>query len=417
MSVSRFNELLEYPSRSWNRASSVRWESLCAQMCAYQAPSRDLKLPRERKWELVSALQKSIRRGEKSVALRLVSAMDNVPEEYGYFWRRLCVIACEDIGPADDELVTFFVACSSIFTPKRTGSKTCDIFCFLVESLCDLSARSRIYCSMSVIEATAAEGNVPELSEEDRQIVSAILQRKAAMLTPMNAWEEWQSKNDWRAEKMLRFVGLTLPTEMFSVRLPIPAYTMLFDLPSYCYDMHTRTGQEVLSRLMRGDFGATAIKDFICRRKVKGALKALGEALFFVEGARLKGEMLYPSLSRLEQLVIAHHHGLSLSEFLALQRLVLDALNGGIINQIREEVLRKAFPFTEGTQPQGTSRQDRHGPHRAVKETLLSTSHLDPHPSGTAGTRTAEPTNCIAKPNPASCDNPKSQRELFEEVI
>ena len=396
MSVSQCQELRDYPNRKWDGVPSVRWESLCTQMLSYEPPPRSLILPKGRKWELVSALQKSIRRADKPMALRLVSAIDEMPEEYGYFWRRLSVTACEDIGPADDELATFVVACSSVFTPKRTGAKSYDIFCFLVESLCDLSARSRIYCSMSMIEAMVTEGNVPELSAEDGQIVSAILQQKAAMLSPMNAWQEWQSKNDWRAEKMLRFVRLTLPTETFKVQLPIPTYRMLFDLPSHCYDVHTRVGQKVLSRLMRGAFGATAIKDFIYRSKVKNGLKALGMALFFVEGGRLEGELLYPSLSRLEQLLIAHQHGLSLDEFLALQCLVLDALNAGIIDQIRVEVLRKAFPCGEGTQPQGSTRQDRHGPDRAVNEPLFSASLLD-CPADTAETRKVEPGKSIAK--------------------
>jgi hypothetical protein len=50
----------------------------------------------------------------------------------------------------------------------------------------------------------------------------------------------------------------------------------------------------------------------IYRGKVRNALKALGMALFFVEGGRIEGEMVYPSLSRLEQPLIAHQHGLSL---------------------------------------------------------------------------------------------------------
>src|ERR1039458_8241823 len=181
MPVSHYQELRDYPNCKWNAVPSIRWESLCTQMLSYEPPPTSMILPKERKWELVSALQKSIRRADKQIALRLVSAIDNMPEEYSYFWRRLCVIACEDVGPADDELATFVVACSSIFTPKRTGSKTYDTFCFLVESLCDLSVRSRIYCGMSMIEAMITEGNVPELSAADKQIVSVILQQKAAM--------------------------------------------------------------------------------------------------------------------------------------------------------------------------------------------------------------------------------------------
>lgn len=416
MSAFQDKELQGYPNRNWNTVPSVRWESLCSRMLSYEAPPRSMTLPKERKWELVSAFQKSIRRADKPMALRLVSAIDNMPEEYGYFWRRLCVIACEDIGPANDELATFVLACSSVFTPKRSGARSYDFFCFLVELMCDLPARSRIYCSMGIIESIVAEGTSPKLSDEDTQIVSAIMQRKAMMLSPANAWQQWQSKNDWRAEKMLRFIGLTLPEKLFHEKFPIPAYRMLFDLPSYCLDVHTRIGQEVLRCLMRGSCGAIAIRDFIYRNKVKGALKAFGMALFFVEGGRLEGEMLYPSLSRLEQLLIAHQHGLSQNEFLTLQALVLDALNAGTIDQIREEVLRKAFPCGEGTQPQGSTRQDRHGPDRARNEPSCAASLLNRGSSETAKPRKLEPAQSIAKRNPASGDNPEIQQELFEHV-
>ena len=121
MFLTQLQELLTYPSRNWDKAPSVQWESLCSQMGTYEAPPRSMVLAKERKWELVSAFKS--RRADKPMALRLVSAIDNMPEEYGYFWRRLCVIACEDIGPADDELATFVVACSGIFTPKRRGRR------------------------------------------------------------------------------------------------------------------------------------------------------------------------------------------------------------------------------------------------------------------------------------------------------
>ena len=96
----QFQELLSYPQNKWNEAASNRWMSLCTDLRDYRAPCRSLAINKERKWELVSAFQKSIRRGDKQVALCLISAMDSMPEEYGYFWRRLCVIACED-GASD----------------------------------------------------------------------------------------------------------------------------------------------------------------------------------------------------------------------------------------------------------------------------------------------------------------------------
>jgi replication-associated recombination protein RarA len=142
---------------------SERWVSLCDGLREYRAPPRSLSIDRERKWELVSAFQKSIRSGDKQIAFRLISAMDSMPTEYAYFWRRLCVIACEDVGPADDTLAAFVVACSTIFTKKRIGPKSYDLFCFLAEQMCALRARSRIYCTYSIIGVAASKHELPKL--------------------------------------------------------------------------------------------------------------------------------------------------------------------------------------------------------------------------------------------------------------
>jgi hypothetical protein len=88
---------------------------------------------------------------------------------------------------------------------------------------------------------------------------------------------------------------------------------------------------------------------------------------------------------------------------------VLDALNAGIIDQIREEVLRKAYPCTEGTQPQGSTRQGRHEPDRAVNEPLFSASLLNHGPSETAKTGKMESAKPIAKRSPATGDHPEIQ--------
>src|SRR5438094_3879785 len=179
-------------------------------------------MDKERKWELVSAFQKSIRRGDKETALRLVSAMDSMPEEYAYLWRRLCVIACEDVGPADDVLASFVVACSTVFPPKKTAGENYRIISYLAEQMCDLPRRSRIYCSYGAIEPAILNRNLPEVTLRDQEIVSAILQRRAALQVPDNPWLEWQRKNDWRAEGLLRFVGLRLSIDMTRNEVPMP---------------------------------------------------------------------------------------------------------------------------------------------------------------------------------------------------
>ncbi len=313
-------------------------------------------LARKRKWELVSALQKSIRRGEKETALYLLSAIDSMPEEYAYFWRRLCVIACEDVGPADDVLAAFVVTCSTVFPPKKTGNRNYDLLCFLAEQMCDLTTRSRIYCSYGLIEPAAMKCELPELKAEDKPIVATIMQRKASVQTPTNTWQEWQRKNDWRAEGLLRFVGLRLPLEMTRVQTPVPPYKMLFDLPSHCFDMHTRVGLAMLKRLVQGVEGAEVIREFFQRHKIKGAHRAVGMALFFVEGGRIEGELIYEPLCCLEQRLFAHQYGLPLKSWLELRVLVAKALADGIVDRIREEVLHQFYGrgFCNQLHQQGT---------------------------------------------------------------
>ena len=339
----QFQELLSYPQNKWSEAASNRWMSLCTALRDYRAPCRSLVINKERKWELVSAFQKSIRRGDKQVALRLISAMDSMPEEYGYFWRRLCVIACEDVGPGDDLLALFVVACATVFPPKKTGSKNYDLLCFLAGQMCDLSARSRIYCSYGVIEPVAIRSELPELAVEDRPIVAAIMQRKAAVQAPENPLREWQKKNDWRAEGLLKFVGLTLPMKMTTVQAPVPPYKMLFDLPCYCFDTHTRVGRAMLKRLVLGVKGAEGIKELFQQNRIKSAHLALGGVLFFEEGGRIQGELIYEPLCSLEQRVFAHQFRLSLDIWSELRVLVGKAVQEGIVDRVREEVLYEFY--------------------------------------------------------------------------
>jgi hypothetical protein len=343
MNPNQIEELRRYPENHWGQCSSGRWTAWCNSLEHYEAPTRGFSLDRERKWELTSAFQKSIRRGDKQMALRLISAMDGMPKERGYFWKRLCVIACEDIGPADDTLASFVVACATVFPPKKTGSQNYDLFCFLAEQMCDLSTRSRIYCSYGIIEPAAMKGELPALTAEEKQIVEAIVQRKAVIQAATNRRQQWQATNDWRAEGMLRFVGLRLPLEMTRVQTPVPPFKMLFDLPAFCYDTHTRVGLKMLHRLVQGVGGAESIKKFFQQNNVKSPHRVLGETLFFTEGGRIKGELIYGPLAGLEQRYFAHKNGLPLNKWFDSCALVEEALAKGTIDRVREEVLQRVY--------------------------------------------------------------------------
>src|SRR6266699_1783191 len=71
----QFQELLSYPQNKWREAASNRWMSLCTDLRDYRAPCRSLAINKERKWELVSAFQKSIRRGDKQVGLAMLKRL------------------------------------------------------------------------------------------------------------------------------------------------------------------------------------------------------------------------------------------------------------------------------------------------------------------------------------------------------
>src|SRR5947207_13706787 len=99
-SQATISELVTYPEHFFGEPASEGWLALCSSLSKYQPPSGDVVIKKERKWELASAFQKAIRRANKATALRLISGIANMPDQYGYFVRRMCVIACEDVGPA-----------------------------------------------------------------------------------------------------------------------------------------------------------------------------------------------------------------------------------------------------------------------------------------------------------------------------
>jgi hypothetical protein len=77
--------LHDYQNSAWRKSVFEGWEGLCVSLRNYNAPYGTWTFENERKWELVSAFQKAIRRGDKWVALRLISAMESMPTERAYF--------------------------------------------------------------------------------------------------------------------------------------------------------------------------------------------------------------------------------------------------------------------------------------------------------------------------------------------
>jgi MgsA AAA+ ATPase C terminal len=339
----KIDELLGYPEHCFGEPAPDRWLDLCSSLTNYQACSVNFAIEKDRKWELVSALQKAIRRADKVTALQLLAGIASMPEDYSYFWRRICVVAAEDVGPADDTLVKFVIACAKVFSPRELGTENRRHLCFFVEQMCDLPTRSRIYCSFESVSIAAKNATLPALCPDDKVILEAIAYQKDGVKAATTRIQEWQKRQDWRTAGLLKYLGLRLPLASRIDTRPLPASRTIFDLPTYCYDQYTRIGLTVLHRLVQGVRGAGAIRDFFQRNRVKEAHKVLGEALFTVEGGRENCELIYPALRSLEQRIFAHQFGLPFDDWLRLCDLTLAALRHGIIDVLREEIVRRQY--------------------------------------------------------------------------
>ena len=73
------------------------------------------------------------------------------------------------------------------------------------------------------------------------------------------------------------------------------------------------------------------------------AHRALGEALFFEEGGRINGEMVYEPLCCLEQRLLAHQYGMDVDRWWQMRGLIQKALAEGVIDRVREEILRQHY--------------------------------------------------------------------------
>lgn len=71
--------------------------------------------------EVISALQKTIRRADERQALYW--ALELVPQYEQYLWRRLCVIAQEDIGPANLQVLLLVPSQRALWFEFRAAGK------------------------------------------------------------------------------------------------------------------------------------------------------------------------------------------------------------------------------------------------------------------------------------------------------
>lgn len=326
------------------------WKTLLDELSdeIHRSPSSTLVIKNVgRKWELVSAYQKTVRRGDVPLAIQLVSAMASLNGERQYMWRRICTVAAEDIGAGNSVLMIFVLAASSVFTPSTLPpTQTTALWAFLTRLMC-LSAKSRLYCQLSLLhEAWGERGSenptfrTSELGRQLGKIVSTDF--RSTDLLPA---ARWLATANWRAEGMA--VGplwheMLCTADQEAGRLTVrpwspPQAVTLKGLPSYCYDKHTQTGKAALSRACALPAVRKVFNEYRCADK----REALGWALFYEEGGRIENELRSTQIGDVEQRFVAHRFGLPGEGWLAVRGAVADFVGSGQLDEIRAYVLEK----------------------------------------------------------------------------
>jgi hypothetical protein len=130
------------------------------------------------KFQVVSALQKCIRRGVEYDAAYW--AMELAHSGYStWLWDRLQIIACEDIGPANPGAISVVTACRDIWerTAKRIGDKSKfpegNILCHTILHLCR-SAKSREADALSNVLTSKRLGRDPVTRQPDGRSIQLL---------------------------------------------------------------------------------------------------------------------------------------------------------------------------------------------------------------------------------------------------
>jgi hypothetical protein len=221
-----------------------------------------------------------------------------------------------------------------VYRPSVGADVLKKVWLFLTKTMCQ-TTRSRIYCQLSVAEDCIRKEEVPaDLTDWEKAVVQQVRVKWQPVETSLKA--AWAVRNDWRAERLLKFQAtITVPFQVEPVT-PDVKYELLSGLPDFCYDTHTRVGKMVCARLC----GCEPIKQFLKTYGPEaGKGDAVGWALFFAEGGRIANGLEDPRLSLLEAKCCARKFGWTLAMWQTAIQLVSEAVASGRVNEIRKSVL------------------------------------------------------------------------------
>ncbi len=328
------------------------------------------------KWVLASNLQKSIRRGLIKTAVGTATKLLAV--DSSYFWRRLLVIAYEDIGVADiqlshDLLKTFRrEALHRQLGAERVAAYFADALSRACKSraLCDAIAMLEFNVRLGEIEKPCFYLTDSQLVESVCRTTEPLMSRVAALRHICgyrdNVYGSYRAATKPRPELMREVCQVLSLTDMEatlftsgqstseSLNIPLPVVVQLVRGDKYVaysdqefdgmngllfasLDRHTRTGKKCFTQLARN---VEAIGKFFRQRPELNPAEAIGVAVFIIEGASLNRWVVFPQSDFLRQIFeqnFLEHAGVTGGGASELLHIVQDNLTE--LNRIRAEVI------------------------------------------------------------------------------
>lgn len=328
-------------------------------------------------WLAASALQKAIRRGDRDVAERAALTLYRL--RGSATWRRLIVIACEDIGIASPDVVaaTVEAACDPALR-RRLGDvrlllslvrelvaapkdRSADLLAGYVHhhprleraraTMCNISLSRRIAIasdpSAIIYQRAIAAWSASGIEwNRERRVGQGDLPALLSTFGGLGVPSEWLHVVQLAARRTREPLTVMLPllwldlsrARGWIIRCPLPATRKIAGLPLYALDKHTRLGRAALNQFAREN---TQVRRVLERYVPKrNALSAVQWGAFYTDAASLRERLLWARGQEIERIGIEAdllHAGIPPEGIGAIR----DVIAGNLVhlNALRERLL------------------------------------------------------------------------------
>lgn len=343
---------------------------------AYESSSRTAEALNISPWVAMSLLQKAIRRAEGDLAQRAAATLLKLAPER--LWRRLGVVAFEDIGVADLETVALVTASLAGKRFRTTIGGEWLVASFVVARMAsapqcraadDLLLAAESHPTYQRARRDLANKNLGELIRiaagsaalpvralaawfaigTDRRPSFHLLKRQGDPTAYFDGMCEAglphtvveTAREGFRkvGEVLCPFVSLLCPMRQLEQTVlksdEFPPEVMIGEVPGWAYDIYTREGRAAYQSFLTGNSDSAR---WVCAHVPKARrLDFLGTAVFRVEGGLVRNRLRWSTGNELRRLVDVECHGPECpdaTEFLELLKADISNVNEARLSHV-----------------------------------------------------------------------------------